>query len=248
VKPLAGRTAVVTGAARGLGRSCAVALGREGALVVVGYHRRREDAEETVAELVQAGGTGRVLAIDVRDRKVVAAALREVAAEHSGIDILVNNAGVVSDQYFCMLPPDDWNHILDVNLAGTFHCCRTVVPLMMARRRGCIVNIASVAGLKASPGQTAYAAAKGGVIAFTRTLAVECAAHGVRVNAVVPGLIDAGMTRKVDPGILERRRAMIPMGRLGRTEDVDHAIVFLAGDGAAYITGQTIVVDGGLSL
>lgn len=248
MKRFEGRTALVTGASRGLGKSCAMAFGREGAHVIVGYNSRREDAESTVESIERAGGTGRAVKLDVRDRKAVIEVVRATIAEVGTIDILVNNAGVVRDQLFGMLVRAEWDHVLEVNLTGTFLCCKAVVPHMMAKGRGSIVNLASVAALKASIGQASYAAAKGGVLAFTRTLAAECAPRGVRVNAVVPGMIDAGMTTRVSRTLIARRLAAVPLGRLGRAEEVDHAILFLAGDDAAYMTGQTVIVDGGLSL
>ena len=243
-----GRTALVTGASRGLGKSCALAFGREGAHVVVGYCTRREEAESTVVSIERAGGSGRAVALDVRDRKAIAEAVRTTVAEVGGIEILVNNAGVVRDQLFGMLVREEWDHVLDVNLTGTMQMCKAVVPYMMARGSGSIVNLASVAALKASIGQISYAAAKGGVFAFTKTLAAECGPRGVRVNAVVPGLIDEGMTTRVSRKVIERRLAGVPLGRLGRAEEVDQAVLFLAGDESAYMTGQAVIVDGGLSL
>ena len=248
MKRFEGRTALVTGASRGLGRSCALAFGKEGAHVVVGYRSRREDAESTVASIVRAGGSGRAVALDVRDRKAIAEVVRKTVAEVGGIDILVNNAGVVRDQLFGMLVREEWDHVLEVNLTGTMQMCKAVVPYMMARSSGSIVNLASVAALKASIGQISYAAAKGGVLAFTKTLAAECGPRGVRVNAVVPGMIDEGMTTRVNRKLIERRLSGIPLGRLGRAEEVNHAILFLAGDESAFMTGQMVIVDGGLSL
>lgn len=216
--------------------------------MVVCYCSRREEAEATVESIERAGSSGRAVAFDVRNREAVAEAVRTTVAEAGGIDILINNAGVVRDQLFGMLVREEWDHVVDVNLNGTFNCCKAVVPYMMASGSGSIVNIASVAALKASIGQTSYAAAKGGVLAFTKTLAAECGPRGVRVNAVVPGMIDAGMTTRVSRKLIERRLAGVPLGRLGRAEEVDHAILFLAGDDSAYMTGQAVIVDGGLSL
>ena len=248
MKRFEGRTALVTGASRGLGKSCALAFGREGAHVVVGYLSRREDAEDTVVSIKRAGGSGRAVAMDIRDKKAIAEAVRSTVAEVGGIDILVNNAGVVRDQLFGMLVKEEWDHVLEVNLTGTMQCCKAVLPYMMSKGSGSIVNLASVAALKASIGQISYAAAKGGVLAFTKTLAAECGPRGIRVNAVVPGMIDEGMTTRVNRKMIDQRLSGVPLGRLGRADEVDHAILFLAGDESAYMTGQMVIVDGGLSL
>ena len=241
------RSVLVTGASRGLGRVIAESFAREGARVGIGYRTRREEAETTLAQVEAAGGRGTLLEFDVRDPAAVAAAVERFAHE-GGLDVLVNNAALVSDRLFALMSFEEFERVVGVNLDGTFHCCRAVLGVMMARRRGAIVNIASVAGLRASAGQANYAASKGGVIAFTATLGAELARHGIRVNAVAPGLLTTGMGARLDRGLAQQRRSAIPLARFGEADEVARAVVFLASDEASYVVGQCLVVDGGLSL
>ena len=196
----------------------------------------------------EAGGDGNLLAADARDRAAVVAAVDRVTLERGGLDVLVNNAGLAGDEPFAMMAQESWDDVIAVNLDGVFHFCRAAVRPMLARKRGAIINVASVAGLRASVGQANYAASKGGVLALTRTLGAELAPRGIRVNAVVPGLIAAGMAARLDRRVAERARAAIPLGRFGAAEEVAKVVVFLASDDAAYVVGQALVVDGGLSL
>ena len=243
----AGQSVLVTGASRGLGRAIAHAFGREGARVGIGYRTRREDAEQTLGLVRAAGGDGILLAMDVREPSTITSAVEGFSSE-SGLDVLVNSAAMVRDNLFPMMSVEDWDHVTSVNLNGIFHCCRAVVKGMIARRRGAIVNVASVAGFRASPGQANYAASKGGVISMTATLAVELARFRIRVNAVVPGLLSTGMGERLDRRIVERRRAEIPLARLGDGAEVARAVLFLASEDASYIVGHCLVVDGGMSL
>lgn len=244
----AGRTVLVTGASRGLGRAIAAAFGAEGAYVVIGYRARAADAAESLRQVREAGGDGVTAAFDVQDRPAVDAAVARVLADRGAVDVLVNNAALTRDELFPLMAEESWAEVIAVNLGGVFHTSRAVVRPMIARKKGAIVNIASVAGVHASPGQANYAASKGGVIALTRTLAAELAPRGVRVNAVVPGLVAAGMAARLDPHTAERKRAAIPLGRFGHADEIARAVLFLASDEAAYIVGQALVVDGGLSL
>lgn len=244
----AGRTVLVTGASRGLGRDIAVAFGREGAFVHAAYRAREADAEETLRLVREAGGDGATLQLDVRDRAAVDGAVGRIVAERGAPDVVVNNAGVARDELFAVMSPESWDDVLAVNLGGTFNVCRAVARPMMGRKRGAIVNVASVAGLHASPGQSSYAASKGGVLALSRTLAAELAPRGIRVNAVVPGLCATGMAARLDRRVADARRAAIPLGRFGGGDEIARVVLFLASDDAAYVVGQAIVADGGLSL
>jgi 3-oxoacyl-[acyl-carrier protein] reductase len=226
----------------------AVAFAREGAHVALGYHSHETAARGVLAAIGAEGGQASLHRFDVRDRHATEQALDRIAAEHHGLDVVVNNAGIAGDEYALTMSDEKWHRVIDVNLTGTFNCARAAARLMLAVRSGRIINIASVAGLRASPGQVNYAAAKGGVVAMTRTLAAELGPYGVLVNAVVPGLIAAGMGERLSARIVAERQQRIPLGRLGTAEEVANVVVFVASERAKYIVGQTIVVDGGLSL
>ena len=243
-----GSTVLVTGASRGLGRNIAKAFAAEGAFVGLGYHRFDQRAEQTLSEIQKAGGSAALVKADVRDSGAVNRAIRTLLAQRDGIDVLVNNAAIVDDKPFALMSADSWSAVLQTNLGGVFNCSRAVVRSMMAKGKGAIVNVGSVAGFIASPGQANYAASKGGITAFTRTLAAELAPKGIRVNTVVPGFLTEGITQRMNRHLAENRRSHIPLARFGNPEEVAHAVLFLASDDASYITGQQLVVDGGLSL
>ena len=243
-----GLTVLVTGASRGLGRSIAKAFAAEGAFVGLGYYRFDQQAEQTLSEIRETGGSAVLVKADVSDSGTIDRAISAFLGQHGGIDVLVNNAAIVDDRPFALMSADSWSAVLQTNLGGVFNCSRAVVRSMMAKGKGAIVNIGSVAGLIASPGQTNYAASKGGIAALTRTLAAELAPKGIRVNSVVPGFLTEGMAQRMDRQLAEERRSHIPLARFGTPEEITHAVLFLASDDASYITGQQLVVDGGLSL
>jgi len=242
-----GRSVFVTGASRGLGRAIAVAFAREGARVGIGYRSRAHEAARTLADVQSTGATGVLVPFDVRDATAVEKAITSFG-DDGGIDVLVNNAATLRDGLLPLLAAEEWSDVIAVNLTGVYHCSRAVLPFMFSRKRGVIVNVASVAGLRASPGQTSYAASKGGVVALTTTMAAELAPRGIRVNAVVPGVLTTGMGQRLDHRVAEQRRSAIPLARFGDADEVARAIMFLASDDASYIIGQSLVVDGGLSL
>ncbi len=241
----ADRTVVVTGATGGLGRAIAAAFAAEGAHVYAGHRTPGAALDATLAALGERGGP---LRFDVTQPDQVEAAFAEVHRARGRVDVLVNNAGVTRDAPALLVERDDWREVMAVNLDGAHACTRAVLPPMMHARRGAIVNVASVAALRASPGQTAYAASKGGLLALGRTLAAELAPRGIRVNTVVPGLIDAGMVQRMDHRARQRALDHVPLGRLGSAVDVARAVLFLASDEAAYVVGCELTVDGGLTL
>lgn len=239
------RTVVVTGGSRGLGRAMACAFAGEGAYVFVGYLRAEDEADRTVSLL---GGRGEPLRFDVTRPDQVRTAFAQVHQRRGRVDILVNNAGSSRDAPAAILDPAEWREVLAVNLDGAFHCIQAVLAPMIHARRGSIINIASATALRASPGQANYAASKGGLLAMSRTLAAELCPKGIRVNSVVPGLIDAGMVQHMDHRARERVTARIPIGRMGSAEEVAKAVLFLASDDASYLVGCELRVDGGLTL
>ena len=248
MRELDGKIAVVTGASRGIGRAIAVALGARGAKVIVNYTANEPAASETAAAVQAAGGAAVTRRFDVADAAAVDAAFKEIAASEGGLHVLVNNAGVAVNGLVLGGKDADWKRSLDVNLSGTYYCCRAALrSLMKAREAGRIINITSITGEIGSSGQGPYVAAKAGVIGLTKTLAREYASRGVTVNAVSPGYIDTDMTATELP---EERRAelmrQIPLARVGKPEDVAAAVAYLAGPGAAYVTGQVLRVTGGL--
>jgi 3-oxoacyl-[acyl-carrier protein] reductase len=248
MKRFEGKTVFVTGASRGLGAAMAHAFATEGASVWIGYRAREFEAKETASSIEKIGGKAQCVGFDLRRPEEIEKAFDTVLHDGGTLDVLVNNAAVSRDQPFALMDESAWVDVIDTDLNGTARCCRAAVRAMWRARKGAIVNVASVAGPMASPGQANYAASKGGILALTRTLGAELARNGIRINAVVPGLIDAGMTTKLDARILDEKRKRIPAGRLGQAEEVARAVLFLASDEASYIMGQALFVDGGLTL
>ncbi|MDX2091737.1 MAG: 3-oxoacyl-ACP reductase FabG [Kofleriaceae bacterium] len=247
-KALAGRVALVTGGSRGIGRGICVALGRRGAKVIVNYASREDAARECAAEVVAAGGQAALSQFDVANSAQTTDAIKAIGKEHGGLDILVNNAGVAVNGMLMRFTDDQWKKVLDINLAGAFHTLRAASMLILkAKDAGRIINITSVVGESGNGGQIAYAASKAGLIGLTMTTAKELASRGVTCNAVSPGFIETDMTAEHLP---EAARAklmeQIPLGRIGRSEDVADAVAFLAGPEAGYITGQVLRVNGGM--
>jgi 3-oxoacyl-[acyl-carrier protein] reductase len=247
---LTDQVALVTGGSRGIGRAVVLALAGAGAKVAFVYRGNQAAADALAAEVAQAGGTAKAFQGDVADPAAAPRIVAEVVKDWGRLDVLVNNAGVIRDGLFVRMDADAWRAVLSTNLDGTFHFCRAVVEQMALRqRRGRIINVSSVAADHVNAGQTNYAASKGAVNSFTRALAVEVAGRNVTVNAVAPGFIATDMSEAVrnKAGDLIEKK-FIPMKRIGQPEDIASVVLFLAGPGSAYITGQVLTVDGGLSL
>ena len=243
---LDGKTALVTGASRGIGRAIALCLAAEGARVAINYAGNVKAAEEVKASIEAAGGTAILCQADIADSAAVEAMIADVVKEFGAIDILVNNAGITRDTLLMRMKDEDFAKVLDTNLKGVFYCTKAVSKLMMKKRAGRIINMASVVGLVGNAGQTNYAAAKAGVIGFSKSAAKELASRGITVNVVAPGFIGTDMTAVLPEAVKEKTLAGIPLGKMGEPEDVANAVLFLASDQASYITGQVVNVDGGM--
>jgi len=247
-KALAGKVALVTGGSRGIGRGIAVALGRRGAKVIINYASREEAARTAATEVMEAGGQAEISQFDVADSAAVTDAIKAIGKDHGGLDILVNNAGVAVNGMLMRFTDEQWNKTLDTNLKGAFNCLRAASMLILkAKTAGRIINITSVIGEMGNGGQLAYAASKAGLIGMTMSTAKELASRGVTSNAVSPGFIETDMTAEHLPEAARGKLLeQIPLGRIGRSEDVADAVAFLAGPEAGYITGQVLRVNGGL--
>ena len=236
---LEGKTALVTGASRGIGRAIAAELARAGAAVVLGYRSGRGEAEALAAEL-----GARAVQADVSSHDDAA----RLVAEAGDLDILVNNAGLTRDGLLARMPDDDWRTVLETNLSSVFYTCRAVCRPMMRKRAGSIVNVSSIVGVHGNWGQTNYAASKAGIIGFTKSLARELGSRGVRANVVAPGYVKTQLTDVLPEAATSAMLENTPLGRLGEPEDVAGAVRFLCSDAAAFITGEVLLVDGGLGM
>ena len=245
---LKGEAALVTGGSRGIGRAVCLELARRGACVAVNYAGNAAAAEETVESCKAMGVDAFSVQADVADAAACDAMVKEVLSRFGRLDILVNNAGITRDGLMPMLKDADWDAVLDANLKGAFHCMRAAYRPMMKQKYGRVVNLSSIVGLRGNAGQANYAASKAGLIGLTKSMAKELAGRNVTVNAVAPGFIDTDMTAALPEKARESMLASIPMGRLGQGEDVAKAVAFFAGDGAGYVTGQVLCVDGGMAV
>jgi 3-oxoacyl-[acyl-carrier protein] reductase len=240
------KVALVTGAGRGIGHAVALALAAEGARVAVNYSRSAEAAEQTVAQIAEAGGTAIALQADVANAEAVNALVTRTVETFGGLDILINNAGITRDKLLLRMTEEDWDSVLDTNLKGAFLCAKAVAPILVKQRSGVIVNVGSVVGRVGGAGQANYSAAKAGLIGLTKSLAKELGGRNVRVNAVAPGFIETEMTAVLKPEYRELILKQIPLGRFGAAEDVAKVVTFLCSQDAAYIQGEVISIDGGL--
>lgn len=242
------KVAVVTGASRGIGRGIALALAREGAVVVVNYNGSAARAEEVVSTIEESGGRAAAVQCDVSDFEAAKEFYANIVKEYGRIDILVNNAGITKDNLIMKMSEEEFQSVIQTNLAGTFHGVKFVSRPMMKQRGGRIINIASVAGVVGNMGQANYSASKAGVIGLTKSMAKELASRNITVNAIAPGFVETEMTDVLSDSVKEAAVATIPLGRFGQVEDIAETAVFLASDRAKYITGQVICVDGGIAM
>lgn len=246
---LQGKVALVTGGSRGIGRSIALALGRAGAAVAINYQQREEDALQVKEEVEAAGAKALLCRADVTLLPECEQMVREILDNFGRIDILVNNAGVRRDNLLAVMKSADWDTVVDTNLKGVYNCSKAVLkPLLKQKSGGRIISIASVAGITGNSGQTNYAAAKAGVIAFTKSLAKELGRRDITVNAIAPGFIETDMTEELEGTWKDTVRSQIALARFGKPDEVAAAVVFLASASSAYITGSVLTIDGGLAL
>lgn len=244
---IAGRVALVTGASRGIGKAIAEALARQGA-TVVGTATTEQGAQSIGADLAALGLKGRGAVLDVGSDQSVEALFADLADHEGAPEILVNNAGITRDNLLMRMKAEEWNDVVSTNLSSLYRVCKASLRGMMKARHGRIINVGSVVGIMGNAGQTNYAAAKAGMIGFSKSLAREIASRNITVNVVAPGFIDTDMTRALDEKQVQTLRDQIPLARLGSTVDIAAAVVFLASDAAAYITGETLSVNGGLAM
>lgn len=242
------KVAVVTGASKGIGRACAIKLASVGYTVVINYSHSDDKAQEVLDAIKKLGGNAMIYKTDVSDLDAVKKMMRDVIKEYGQIDLLVNNAGIVRDEYLLMMNKDTLDNCFDLNVKGYFYCAQQAALKMFRKKSGVIINMSSVSSKFALPGQSVYSATKGAINSMTQTLAKELAPYGIRVNAIAPGFIETEMLDQIPEEKKKEYLDAIPMHKLGNAMDVANLVVMLASDEASYLTGQTIILDGGLSL
>ncbi|HCN60603.1 MULTISPECIES: 3-oxoacyl-[acyl-carrier-protein] reductase [Mammaliicoccus] len=240
------KTAIVTGASRGIGRKIALELGKEGYNVVVNYAGNKEKAEQVVSEIKEFGVDAFAIQANVSEIDEVKAMIKETTNQFGTIDVLVNNAGITKDNLLMRMKQDEWDDVINTNLKGVFNCVQAVTRPMLKQKSGRIINLSSVVGALGNPGQVNYVATKSGVEGMTRTFARELASRGITCNAVAPGFIVSDMTDQLSDDLKEQMKSQIPLARFGEDSDIANTVAFLASDKASYITGQTIHVNGGM--
>lgn len=247
-KELSGKVALVTGAGRGIGRAIALKLGEMGATVLVNYNGSADRARETAEQITALGGSAETICCNVADYQACGKMVEEIIGKYKRVDILVNNAGIARDNLIMRMSEEEYDSVLNTNLKGAFNTIRHLSRFFLKQRSGKIINISSVSGVLGNAGQANYSASKAGLIGLTKSIARELAGRGVCVNAVAPGFVDTEMTKAMPEKTREAAIGMIPMGRMGLPEEIAETVGFLAGNGANYITGQVICVDGGMAI
>jgi len=245
---LKNKIAMVSGAARGIGRGIALELAKEGANISFSYVSSVKEAASLEKELVALGVKAKAFQVDIKDFEAVKAWVDETKTTFGGLDLVVNNAGIIKDKALAMMDIQEWHDVINTNLDGTFNLCRAAIITFLKQKNGNIINITSVSGMVGLPRQTNYSASKAGIIGLTKALAKEVAAYGVRVNAVAPGFIETDMLKDLSDDFKAKILEHVPLARMGRVEEVAKVVKFLASDESKYLTGQTIVVDGGMSI
>ncbi|MGX4255229.1 3-oxoacyl-[acyl-carrier-protein] reductase [Bacillus sp. YH3-2-B2] len=240
------KTAVVTGASRGIGRAIALDLAKNGCNVVVNYSGNEAKANEVVDEIKSLGRNAIAVKADVSNSEEVQNMMKEAVAAFSSIDILVNNAGITKDNLLMRMKDNEWDDVININLKGVFNCTKAVTRQMMKQRSGRIINVSSIVGVSGNPGQANYVAAKAGVIGLTKSSAKELASRNITVNAIAPGFISTDMTDKLSKEVQDEMLKQIPLARFGDPSDISSVVTFLASEGSRYMTGQTLHIDGGM--
>lgn len=245
---LENKIALVTGGSRGIGKEIALSLAKEGAVVIVNYNGSKERAEAVVEEIKAAGGEAECCQCNVADSTACEAMVKELIGKYGRVDILVNNAGITRDNLLMKMSEEDFDAVIDTNLKGTFYTIRHLSRYFLKQRSGKIINISSVVGISGNAGQANYSASKAGIIGLTKSVAKELASRGINVNAVAPGMVDTEMTQVLSDSVKEEMMKQIPLRKMGSTKNIADAVVFLASDKSDYITGQVLVVDGGMTM
>lgn len=245
---LENKIALVTGGSRGIGKEIALSLAKEGAVVIVNYNGSKKSAEAVVEEIIAAGGKAEGYQCNVADGAACEAMVKELIEKYGRVDILVNNAGITRDNLLMKMSEEEFDAVIDTNLKGTFHTIRYLSRYFLKQRSGKIINISSVVGIGGNAGQANYSASKAGIIGLTKSVARELASRGINVNAVAPGMVDTEMTQVLSDSVKEEMMKQIPLKKMGNTKNIADAVVFLASDKSDYITGQVLVVDGGMTM
>ncbi|WP_075618279.1 3-oxoacyl-[acyl-carrier-protein] reductase [Paenisporosarcina indica] len=238
--------AIVTGASKGIGKAIAMELTQRGVTTVLTYVSSSTQMEETLSEIKNAGGKAIAMKVDVSDEKEIKMLFKEVKKLYGRLDILVNNSGITKDGFLPLMSSAKWDDVINVNLRGTYLCTREAVKQMMIHKKGTIVNVASTSGISGARGQANYSASKGGIIAFTKSLALEASQYNIRANVVAPGFIETDMTKSMDQATLAQMMELVPLKRMGKPAEVAKLVSFLSSNDSSYITGKVFTIDGGL--